>query len=558
MDELFLTESYYIVLFHVPFLFLMTLVNTLVFVKARKSHLLKNFLLLQGMLALWMVSKLLKTFAPDAPSKFFFVVCQYAGVCFLGALFIRFAHLFAKGSPPPQKLMGALYGISSAMFLVVATNPLHHLFYAHFDFWGDSFGSVFYVLQGIMFALLLTGVLLCVKAYLTSFGQKRAQAVLFSIAILIPIAANILYVFKWFKAIFGFTPPFDITPVSTSVSLALFAFAIFKLELFDSLNIALETALSEVPQGILLTHGRRTAYINRTLKKMLSDGSLYSAAHRLLLEHNEKTGAIQLSFDMNKEQDFTIQNERGEYIRLTTCPIKNGSYVRLTDITEKQTAVEQLKIKNEELADVHEKLSRQAQTQKSLIAVRTRNTMAAEAHDILGHSIILALFLLEMARVADKSSQREYMRRASTLLKNSLPELMESSPENRRRGRNVLSRLNELADELSGVSVAIEVSAAGVVHISDESADALYKICRESITNALRHGRCGKIDVILKGDKSETRLYVIDDGRGCENIYKGMGIKGMEQRAHTLGGSFSCRTLGGQGFCVEATLPALR
>jgi hypothetical protein len=311
MDELFLTESYYFVLFHVPFLFLITLTNTIVFVKAKKSPLLKNFMLLQGILVLWIVSKLLKTFAPDVPSKFFFVVCQYAGVCFLGALFIRFAWLFANGSPPPKKIMRLLYGLSAAMFLVVATNPLHHLFYTHFDFWGDSFGPVFYLLQGIMFALLLTGVLLCVKAYLNSFEHKRTQAVLFSIAILFPIAANILYVFKWFKVIFGFTPPFDITPVSTSVSLALYAFAIFRLELFDSLIVALETALSNVPQGILLVFGDKAAYINKTLGKMLKDGSLHTPDGGLLMEA-EKKETVQLYFSIQEAQDFTVQNKAAD------------------------------------------------------------------------------------------------------------------------------------------------------------------------------------------------------------------------------------------------------
>jgi len=475
----------------------------------------------------------------------------------LGALFIRFAWLFTKGSPPPKKVMGLLYGLSAAMFLVVATNPLHHLFYAQFDFWGDSFGSMFYVLQGIMFALLLIGVLLCVRAYLVSFGQKRTQAVLFCVAILIPIAANILYVFKWFKVIFGFTPPFDITPVSTSVSLALFAFAIFRLELFDSLIVALETALSNVPQGILLISGGKAAYINKTLRKMLENGSLNTTDDGFLVEKGKKE-TVQLSFSIKEAQDFTVQNKTDGYIRVTSQPIKNGALVCFMDITEKQAAVQQLMQKNKELSAVYEKLSHQAQTQRSLVAARTRNAIAAEAHDILGHSVILALSLLEMAQTAEEPSRSEYMLKAAAFLKNSLPELMEASVENNRRSRNVLSCLNKLAGELSNAAVSIDVSTVGKIRVSKESAEALYKICRESITNALRHSSCTKIDVILKGDENETRLFVIDDGEGCEDIQKGMGIKGMEQRARTLGGSFSCRALGGRGFCVEAALPSLK
>ncbi len=556
MDEVFLFESYYIVLFHIPLLFLLALVNTLIFVKAKKSALLTNFLLLQCILALWMISKLLKTFAPNAPLKFFFVVCQYAGVCFLSAFFVRFAHIFAKGSPPSKRAMYVLYGLSSIMFLVVITNPLHHLFYSHFDFWGDSFGPLFYVQQAVQFALLLTGILLCVKAYFASFGQKRIQAVLFAIAILIPIAANVLYVFKWFKAIFGFSPPFDITPVSASISLALFAFATFRLEFFDSLNIALGTALSDVPSGILLTCGEKTAYINRTLQRMLSNGSLCTKDSVLLLEYGIKKGRVRLSFDLNEVQDFTVQNKNGRHIRVLSRPAgKVGAFVRFTDITEKQAALVQLRSKNEALAAVNEQLSHQAEEQRKLVVTRTRNVMAAEAHDILGHSVMLALSLLEMARLSDEPSRDGYIRRAADILKKGLPKLIESSTEKQERGKNIRARLHELVGELSDMSVTIEVSATEKISLSPESADALYKICRESITNALRHGDCRKIDIILKGGEHETRLYVIDNGRGCGKIEKGMGITGMEERARALGGNLSCRTLGGRGFCVEAALP---
>jgi signal transduction histidine kinase len=542
MDETFLFESYYIVLFHIPLLFLLAFVNTLIFVKAKKSALLTNFLLLQGILALWMVSKLLKTFAPDAPLKFFFVVCQYAGVCFLSAFFVRFAHIFAKGFPPERKVMAALYACSAVMFLAVATNPLHHLFYSRFDFWGDSFGPLFYAQQAIQFILLLAGVLLCVRAYFASFGQKRAQAVLFAAAILIPIAANMLYVFRWFEPVFGFSPPFDITPVSASVSLALFAFATFRLELFDSLNIALETALADVPHGILHTCGGKAAYMNRTLQRMLRDGSLCTEAGASLLEYGEKTGTARLSFNLNEAQDFAVQNKNDGYIRVLSRPAeKVGAFTRFMDITEKQAALVELRSKNEELAAVNEQLSHQAEAQRRLVAARTRNAMAAEAHDILGHSVMLALSLLEMARLSDEQGRDGYIRRAADILKKGLPKLIESSAEKQERGKDIRARLYELAGELSDISVAIEVSAAEVINLSPESADALYKICRESITNALRHGRCGKIDIILKGGERETRLYVIDDGRGCGIEWRAgsgrLGIRGKDGSAWRRNGS---------------------
>jgi len=543
MNELFLYQSYYIVLYHIPILFLLGFINTLIYLKAKKSAFVTNFLLLQSILALWMISKLLKTFAPDVTLKFFFVICYYAGVSFLGPLFIRFAYIFTKGNPPSIKIMAPLYICSFFMFLAVATNPLHYLFYSHFDFSGDSFGPFFYAYQAVVLLMLLTGVFLCLKAYFSFSGQKRIHAIFFSASILIPISANILYIFRLFKPVFGFSPPFDITPVSAAISLVLLAFATFRLELFDSLNVALEKALSNVPQGILLIGNGKVAYKNRTFQNMIQNGSLRNA---------NGVSLIEFSSGLDKPQNLVAQN-----IRVISQPIANGTFISCMNITEIQTIIEQLKLKNKELDSFYEKISQQAQMQKRLVAAKIRNAMAAEAHDVLGHSLILALSLLEIAHAADDSKLNANLRKAAVFLKDSLPKLMESSLENRKRGKDILLRLKELAGELSDVSVGIEVSASGVIRISSESADVIYKICRESITNALRHSGCSKIDVILKGGNNETKLFVIDDGRGCKNIKKGMGMEGMEQRARLLGGSLYCRTLGENSFCVEATLPAI-
>ena len=516
---------------------------------------LKNFLLLQSILALWIISKLLKTFAPNASLKFFFVVCQYAGVCFLSPFFVRFSHIFSKNSLPPKRLMYLLYGLSLAIFLVVATNPLHHLFYSHFDFWGDSFGPLFYVQQVIQFVLFFLGVLLCVRAYFASFRQRRIQAAIFAVAILIPIAANILYVFKGFKRVFGFTPPFDITPVSASISLALFAFATFRLELFDSLNVALETALSSVPSGILLISGKSIIYMNNSLQRMLGDGSLCTEDDSFFIECEARHGRIGLPFDLNKAHSFTIRNEKGGHVWVVSIPVaKDSAFVRFMDITEKQRALAALEMKNKALADVNERLSRQAEAQRRLVAAKARNDMAGEAHDILGHSVMLALSLLEMARLSNGESRSKYLERATGILRRGLPELRKPSLETKAQGENICRRLQELVGELSDMSVTVEISVAEIV-LPAEIADALYKICRESITNALRHSGCGRIDVILRGVASEAQLYVIDDGQGCKKLEIGMGIRGMEERARALGGSVSCRTLGGRGFCVEAVFP---
>ena len=151
----FAYETYYIFLFHLFSVFILVFIYFAIWMKAKKVPLLHLYLAVQGIIALWMVSKLFKNIAPDAGLKFFFVVCQYAGVCFLGEVFFIFAYLYATKRMLSVKYMVVLAIPSLFFLLVIITNPYHFLFYAHFDFWGDSFGPVFYFHQGYNYVLLL-------------------------------------------------------------------------------------------------------------------------------------------------------------------------------------------------------------------------------------------------------------------------------------------------------------------------------------------------------------------------------------------------------------------
>lgn len=567
MTESFVYESYYIVLFHVPVLFLLVLVNGIIFMKAQKSPLLNAFFIIQGILVLWMVSKLLKTFAPDVSMKFFFVVCQYAGVCFLGAVFVRFACLFATGKTPPEKLMRLLNIAAGLLFLVVLTNPLHHLFYSHFDFWGDSFGPLFYLHQALQFLLLISGILLCGKKYFAAFGRKRIQAILFTAAIFIPMGANLIYVFGLFRVLFGFTPPFDITPASTSISLLIFAFATFRLDFFDHLRIAHDTALSNIPEGILIIKDGNVSGLNQTLQEMDREGKLLDQDGNSLIQGRRPIGKYQkaeLLFDIKTPCNFIYRAKDGAYMNLIYHPARKGlcegAFIRFIDVSEKHGMLKDLQAKTEVLNAVNERLARQAEIKRRIVVMKTRNMIAQEAHDILGHSVMLAVSLLEMAKHCQDQTERlccvERAKRALSGGMGNLRTALVSDERNREENTNLEQRLRELAGGLNTNGLAVEIDCSGFNgRLGEVIEDTVFKISREGITNALRHGNPGRIDVILRGGKKSVELFIIDNGSGCAQVKRGMGIRGMEQRIEQVQGSLCCSSLGGQGFCVSAVIP---
>lgn len=569
MTETFVYESYYIALFHILALFFLIFINVVIYIRTAKSQLLSSFFILQGILALWIVAKIMKTFAPNVGMKFFFVVCQYAGVCFLGAAFMVFAFIFANGNKPANKLMLPLFIVSAIFFLTVLTNPLHYSFYTHFDFWGDSFGPLFYFHQGFNFSLFVIGVMLCKKRFFTQSSEKRIQTVLFTFAITIPMIANLLYVFRYFEKVFGFSPPFDITPMSASASLIIFAFATFKFQFFDNLRIARRAALSNVPEGILIVKGDRTTGFNETFYNMATAGKLVTVDEESIVRTFGNAAyspyqRLAIAFDTDKAQDFIYQTRVGEYIRAICRPVidksLSGAFLRFIDVTAKQGILTQLQLRSEELQATHQQLTLQAETKKRLVVTRTRNFIVQEAHDILGHSIMLAISLLEIARLSKTEFRgMEYINRAKKILCNSLEEINSvTSAENKSPAirEGIEERLEELVNEFRTAFVVVEINCSSLKRkLAYSIEDAIFKLCREGITNALRHGKSSRVDIILRNRNEMIELFIIDNGSGCGKVHKGMGLSGMEQRVSLLKGTFDCHSLGSQGFCVKSVIP---
>lgn len=72
------------------------------------------------------------------------------------------------------------------------------------------------------------------------------------------------------------------------------------------------------------------------------------------------------------------------------------------------------------------------------------------------------------------------------------------------------------------------------------TAQHLYRIAQEAITNAVRHGKPKNIRIELASAKSKTTLKVANDGKDFPRILakkKGLGLNIMEYRAKMIGGT---------------------
>lgn len=87
----------------------------------------------------------------------------------------------------------------------------------------------------------------------------------------------------------------------------------------------------------------------------------------------------------------------------------------------------------------------------------------------------------------------------------------------------------------------------------------LYRIAQEAVSNAVRHGKAGRVGVVLSAEPPLLSLTVRDDGQGFNPApVVGPGHRGlahMSQRAQALNGSFHLQSSPGEGTTVTVTVP---
>jgi len=85
----------------------------------------------------------------------------------------------------------------------------------------------------------------------------------------------------------------------------------------------------------------------------------------------------------------------------------------------------------------------------------------------------------------------------------------------------------------------------------------LFRVAQEALSNAVRHGKAKRIDVLLQKGRYLLTLNVSDEGKGFDPsiAYDGLGLLSMMERLQFLGGSVSVKSQVGSGTQVDAELP---
>jgi signal transduction histidine kinase len=95
--------------------------------------------------------------------------------------------------------------------------------------------------------------------------------------------------------------------------------------------------------------------------------------------------------------------------------------------------------------------------------------------------------------------------------------------------------------------------------LPDEQRTCVYRTVQEALTNCVRHSKAGRIaiTITLAGLADILEVKIADDGVGIdpEKRARGLGLRGIEERAKELNGTLSVNSEPGRGTTLRLRLP---
>jgi signal transduction histidine kinase len=188
-----------------------------------------------------------------------------------------------------------------------------------------------------------------------------------------------------------------------------------------------------------------------------------------------------------------------------------------------------------------------------------RNVLTQKLHDELGHTITGNILRLEAVSVVMDSDAEQ----AKVLLGESIENLRTGMDSVREILKSTkpdesdynLSNIQLLASEVQEKSkIKTEVIYDyGNIEFSSDTWQIIQLNIKEALTNMMKYSGASRCQINFRMLNELYRISIKDNGAGCRNVKKGLGITGMEQRIAGVGGQLIID--GSNGFSMIMLIP---
>src|SRR5450759_69815 len=220
-------------------------------------------------------------------------------------------------------------------------------------------------------------------------------------------------------------------------------------------------------------------------------------------------------------------------------------------------------------AAANEQLQQYAATFEELAISGERNRLARELHDTLAHSLSAAAVQLEAVRSlwsTQPDRARRILDQADDTVRTGLAEArralqaLRASPLQDLGLILAVRDLAESAAQRSGAELELHLPDELQEYPSLSVEQGVYRIAQEALENGVRHACARSLHVRREETEGEIRLTVEDDGLGIhveavppprDEAGDHLGIRGMRERAHLIGGQLEISSPAGQGTRVR-------
>ena len=114
----------------------------------------------------------------------------------------------------------------------------------------------------------------------------------------------------------------------------------------------------------------------------------------------------------------------------------------------------------------------------------------------------------------------------------------------------------DVAERLGG---RVELNLDEQIQVPAPWREALGRIVREAVANAIRHGHARTVKVEFQDNQGGSALKITDDGDGFDmsqtHSPSSFGLISMKERTESLGGEFELSSELGEGTSVEVRIP---